>query len=151
MVIERSKHSFFNEKMPVCALSGAWLSFCLVDESGDGKPYGGLRYEVFDSAGGCYKGRLTERGFAKLEGLCKGPVVLVFDASSETRVGYYSTLQQRKTYPLPITDLQIRAEQTRFSNTNGCPTERHPAGEKADQFYQVEVSDLVRHIAHLPR
>jgi hypothetical protein len=150
MVIERSKHSFFNEKMPVCALSGAWLSFCLVDESGDGKPYGGLRYEVFDSAGGCYKGRLTERGFAKLEGLCKGPVVLVFDASSETRVGYYSTLQQRKTYPLPITDLQIRAEQTRFSSTNGRPTERHPAGNKADQFYQVEVSDLVRHIAHLP-
>ncbi|WP_460136984.1 lipase family protein [Pseudomonas sp. S1_E04] len=150
MTMEQWKHSFFNGKMPACALRGGRLSFCLVDETGDGKAYGGLKYEVFDSLGQRYTGYLNAEGFAGLEGQCRGPVVLMVDASYEIGEGYYSTLQQRENYPLPISDLQVRAEQTRFSNTDGRRTEDNPARQKADRFYQVEVSDLVRHTAHLP-
>ncbi|MCP1462205.1 lipase family protein [Pseudomonas sp. S3E17] len=150
MTMEEWKHPFFDESMPACALHGGWLSFCLVDESGDGKAYGGLRYEVVDSAGQRYKGHLNGEGFARLEGQCRGPVVLVLDAPYEARRGYYSTLQQRDSYPLPITDLQVRAEQTRFSSVDGRRTESNPGRQSSDRFYQVEVSDLVRHIAHLP-
>ncbi|MFL6923290.1 lipase family protein, partial [Pseudomonas marginalis] len=150
MTMEEWKHPFFDESMPACALHGGWLSFCLVDESGDGKAYGGLRYEVVDSAGQRYKGHLNGEGFARLEGQCRGPVVLVLDAPYEAGRGYYSTLQQRDSYPLPITDLQVRAEQTRFSSVDGRRTESNPGRQSSDRFYQVEVSDLVRHIAHLP-
>jgi pimeloyl-ACP methyl ester carboxylesterase len=148
--MEQWKRPFFNEKMPACALRGSGLSFCLVDESGDGKAYGGLKYEIFDSAGQRYKGYLSGDGFARIEGQCRGPVVLVFDAEYEAAGTFYSTLRAREKYPLPITDLQVRAEQTKFIALNGKRAERNPAPQTCDQFYQVEVSDLVRHIAHLP-
>ncbi|MCT4501386.1 lipase family protein [Pseudomonas sivasensis] len=150
MTMEQWKQPFFNENMPACALSGGSLSFCLVDESGDGQVYGGLKYEVFDSAGKGYKGHLNGDGVARIHGQCRGPVVLVFDAEYKATGSFYSTLQEREKYPLPITDLQVRAEQTHFLNPNGKRAERNHSRHKGDQFYQVEVSDLVRHIAHLP-
>ncbi|MCF5051237.1 lipase family protein [Pseudomonas syringae] len=150
MAMEQWKQAFFNEKMPACVLTEGWLSVCLVDESGNGEPYGGLEYEVVDSAGKRYEGRLTGNGFARLEGCSRGPVVLLLDAAYSAGEGYYRALQQRENYPLPITELQVRAEQTSFSNADGQRTETNPAGQKADRFYQVEVSDLVRHVAHLP-
>ncbi len=150
MTMEQWKQPFFNENMPACALSGGSLSFCLVDESGDGQAYGGLKYEVFDSAGKGYKGHLNGDGVARIHGQCRGPVVLVFDAEYKATGSFYSTLQEREKYPLPITDLQVRAEQTHFLNPNGKRAERNHSRHKGDQFYQVEVSDLVRHIAHLP-
>ncbi len=150
MTMEQWKQPFFNENMPACALSGGSLSFCLVDESGDGQVYGGLKYEVFDSAGKGYKGHLNGDGVARIHGQCRGPVVLFFDAEYKATGSFYSTLQEREKYPLPITDLQVRAEQTHFLNPNGKRAERNHSRHKGDQFYQVEVSDLVRHIAHLP-
>jgi len=150
MPLEEWKQPFFSEKMPVCALRGCWLSFCLVDESGDGKAYGGLAFEVFDSAGQQYKGRLNGDGFAKLENQYRGPAVLIFEAAYGGHDDYYSTLQRRSRYPLPITELQVRAEQTRFVRADGERTERNPAQQRASRFYQVEVRDLVRHAAHLP-
>lgn len=35
------KQQFFNDRMPACPLKGHWLTFCLVDETGSGKGYGG--------------------------------------------------------------------------------------------------------------
>lgn len=150
MTMEQWKKPFFNEKMPACTVRGDWLSFCLVDEYGDGKAYGGLKYEIFDSVGQRYAGRLNGDGFVRLEGHCRGPVVLVFDAMYQELGSYYSTLQRREKYPLPITDLQVRAEQTKFSTSSGEQTESNSARQKPDHFYQVEVSDLVRQGSHLP-
>ncbi|AZF20678.1 lipase family protein [Pseudomonas sp. R3-52-08] len=144
------KQSFFSDIKPACALRGHWVSFCLVDELGVGTTYGGLRYTVHDSTGQRYEGRLNEEGFAKLQNIYCGPVVLFFDDPYSGVEQLYQELMVRRTYALPITELQFRAEQTRFSNTHGQRTENNPVRQKADRFYQVEVRDLVRHAAHLP-
>lgn len=144
------KQPFFSSKMPACAVKGHWASFCLVDETGSGKAYGGLAYTVHDSAGQQYSGRLTGEGFAKLQGFYCGPVVLVLERLYSGKEAPYLGLRGRETYKLPITELQVRAEQTRFFAADGQRTESNPAQHQADRFYQVEVRDLVRHVAHLP-
>ncbi|MEO8488412.1 lipase family protein [Pseudomonas sp.] len=144
------KQPFFSDKMPACALKGHWASFCLVDDTGSGKAFGGLSYSIHDSTGRQYDGRLNGDGFAKLEGFYCGPVVLKFDSLYSGAEEPYSRLRVRLTYPLPISELQVRAEQTRFSSSNGQRLEGNPALSPADRFYQVEVRDLVRHVAHLP-
>ncbi|NVZ72332.1 lipase family protein [Pseudomonas costantinii] len=144
------KQPFFSSKMPACALKGHWASFCLVDEAGSGKAYGGLPYTIHDSTGRQYDGRLNGDGFAKLQGFYCGPIVLQLDSLYSGSEEPYSRLRIRRTYPLPITELQIRAEQTRFSTEGGQRIEGNPAQSQADRFYQVEVRDLVRYVAHLP-
>jgi pimeloyl-ACP methyl ester carboxylesterase len=145
------KQPFFSDKMPACSVRGSWVSFCLVDESGSGKPYGGLSFTVRDSAGIEYEGRLNGDGFTKLQGIYRGPVVLLLDDPYSGDEQPYNQLRRRQTYPLPITEIQIRAEKTHFSDTSGRRSESNPAQQKTDRFYQVEVSDLVRHVAHLPQ
>ncbi|WP_124414319.1 lipase family protein [Pseudomonas sp. R4-35-07] len=144
------KRQFFNDRMPACPLRGDWLSFCLVDETGNGKAYGGLPYTLLDSAGQQYKGRLDGSGFAKLEGIYCGPVILLMDEPYSGGEAPYRRLMSRPNYALPITELQVRAEQTCFQNKDGQRVENNPARQKADRFHQVEVSDLVRYKAHLP-
>jgi len=150
MVQDAWKRDFFSDRMPACPLRGAWMSFGLVDETGSGKPYGGLPFTIYDSAGAQYEGRLNGDGFAKLQGLYCGPAVLSLDNQYTGQEEPYRELMTRRTYQLPISELQIRAERTAFSNTNGKRTESNRSPQSTDQFYQVEVSDLVRHIAHLP-
>ncbi|RMT98463.1 hypothetical protein ALP39_03338 [Pseudomonas marginalis pv. marginalis] len=150
MVQDAWKRAFFSDRMPACSLRGTWVSFCLVDETGNGKPYGGLPFTVYDSAGTQYDGRLNSEGFAKLEGLYCGPAVLSLDSQYSGQEEPYRELMTRKVYQLPISELQIRAEQTVFSNSNGERVEIDFARQNAEGFYQVEVSDLVRHVAHLP-
>ncbi|MGR3890442.1 lipase family protein [Pseudomonas sp. 1152_12] len=147
---EAWKQPFFSSKMPACAVKGHWASFCLVDETGSGKAYGGLAYTIQDSTGQQYSGRLTGEGFAKLRGFYCGPVVLALEDLYSGKEAPYFGLSTRETYKLPITELQIRAEQTRFVAADGQRTESNPAQHQADRFYQVEVRDLVRHVAHLP-
>ncbi|NNB72102.1 lipase family protein [Pseudomonas fluorescens] len=147
---EAWKQAFFSSKMPVCALKGHWVSFCLVDEAGSGAAYGGLAYTIRDSAGHQYKGRLTGEGYAKLQGFYCGPVVLILEGLYSGEEQPYLELSTRRAYRLPITELQIRAEKTRFSAADGQRIEGNPAQRQADRFYQVEVRDLVRHVAHLP-
>lgn len=62
MELEAWKQDFFSDKMPACALRGHWVSFCVVDETGNGKSYGGLPYTLHDSAGQRYNGRLNGEG-----------------------------------------------------------------------------------------
>ncbi|KTC49176.1 lipase [Pseudomonas fluorescens ABAC62] len=150
MTMEQWKQSFFNQQMPACALQGGRLSFRLVDELGDGKAYGGLEYEIFDSAGQQHRGQLNAEGFVRIEGQCRGPVVLAFNGKCAAGGTLYSSLQEREKYPLPITDLQFRAEQTQFLDPHGRRSARNQLPQEGEQFYQVEVRDLVRHTAHLP-
>ena len=151
MAIEEWKEPFFSKKMPACPLRGCWLSFCLVDETGSGRAYGGLACSVFDSTGQRHTGRLDANGYLRLEDQYKGPVVLIFDEVYEPVAGdYYDILRNRDHYPLPITALQFRAENTRFVRDDGLRVESNPAQAQAHCFYQVEVRDLVRHVAHLP-
>lgn len=150
MKLDAWKQPFFSARMPACALKGHWVSFCLVDEAGSGKAYGGLPYTLYDSTGCQYDGRLDGEGFARLQGFHCGPVVLKFDGLYSGVQAPYYQLRTRVAYELPITELQIRAEQTRFSTQDGRRTEGNPAQPQADRFYQVEVRDLVRHVAHLP-
>ncbi|WP_300745817.1 lipase family protein [Pseudomonas sp.] len=150
MYLDARKRPFFSDSTPACSLRGQWVSFCLVDETGVGATYGGLSYTVRDSAGREYKGRLNEEGFAKLKDIYSGPVVLVFDDLYSGTEQPYRRLMMRPTYQLPITELQFRAEQTRFASVDGRRIEANPAQHQPNRFYQVEVRDLVRHVAHLP-
>ncbi|WP_024677269.1 lipase family protein [Pseudomonas syringae] len=141
---------FFNNRIHACPMSGHSVSFQLVDEFGDGKPYAGLAYEVIDYEGVLYSGKLDANGSGKVDNHYCGPVVL---KTCEEYVGeddFYTALSGRGSYPLPITELQVRAEKTRFSNKSGVRTRSNPAQSEADAFCQVEVSELVKHACHLP-
>lgn len=150
MMQDAWKRAFFSDRMPACSLRGTWVSFCLVDETGSGKPYGGLPFTIYDSAGAPYEGRLNGDGFAKLQGLYCGPAVLSLDNQYTGQEEPYRELMTRRTYQLPISELQFRAERTAFSNPDGKRIESNISRQNTDCFYQVEVSDLVRHTAHLP-
>ncbi|MGY1952645.1 lipase family protein [Pseudomonas pergaminensis] len=150
MTLEARKQPFFSDDKPACALRGHWVSFCLVDELGVGTAYGGLPYTLHDSAGQQYKGRLNGDGFAELKDIYCGPVVLVFDDLYSGTEQLYRRLMSRPAYKLPITELQIRAERTRFARSDGRRTEDDQVQQTTGRFYQVEVRDLVRHVAHLP-
>jgi hypothetical protein len=150
MTLKERERPFFSSKMLACPLRGHWVSFRLVDEFGDGKPYGGLPYTLRDSVGQEYTGRLDGEGFAKLENHYRGPVVLTMGKRYSGLDKPYERLINREHYPLPITELQVRAEQTRFFHDDGFRREHNPAIKDADVFTQVEVRDLARHGAHLP-
>ena len=150
MKLDAWKQAYFGEQMPACALQGHWASFRLVDETGSGKAYGGLPFTVHDSTGRRYVGKLNGEGFASLQDFYCGPVVLTLDDLYNGIEEPYYLLSTRKTYKLPITELQVRAERTFYSGNDGRRAERSSAHHQTDRFYQVEVSDLVRHSAHLP-
>ncbi|AMS16094.1 lipase [Pseudomonas chlororaphis] len=141
----------FSGKMFACPLQGQWISFQLVDEFGDGKPYAGLAYILQDSAKQQYIGMLDAEGYAKVHDCYRGPVVLMLDNEYQGGIDtWYEKNVDRKSYPLPITELQVRAEQTRFFHEDGVRVEHNPAQKGADKFIQVEVRDLVKQVAHLP-
>jgi len=140
----------FSGKMFACPLKGHWFSFQLVDEFGDGTPYADLAYTLQDSAEQKYTGVLDAEGFAKIEDCYRGPAVILLDSPHTGIVKLYRLLMDRKSYPLPITELQVRGEQTRFFHKDGFPVEHNPAQKAGDQFIQVEVRDLVKYSAHLP-
>lgn len=141
----------FSGKMYKCPKKEHWISFQLVDEFGDGKPYAGLAYTLRDSAEQLYTGTLDAEGFAKIEDCYQGPVVLMLDNEYQGGVDtWYEKIFDRKFYPLPITELQVRAEQTRFFHQDGFPVDHNPAKKAGDKFIQVEVRDLVKQSAHLP-
>jgi hypothetical protein len=146
---EELKHPL-NSRMLTCPAQGKWTSFQLVDEMGEGQPYTGLAYEVFDTEGHTYKGKLDATGTGKVENHFAGPIALVLASEYAGTTVPYKDLKQRKHYPLPITELQVRAEQTRYFHNEGARTQSNPAQACADFFCQVEVRHLVDHVAHLP-
>lgn len=148
--MDEQENPFFSGRMHACPLQGDWVSFQLVDEFGEGQPYAGLAYEVTDSAGQAYTGSLDAEGFAKVENCFRGAMVLSLSGEYSGGEPLYRDVMARRSYPLPITDLQVRAEQTLFFHKDGFRREHNPAQARADVFLQVEVRDLVEHAAHLP-
>ena len=135
-----------------CPLREHSTSFQLVDEFGDGKPYAGLTYQIIDYEDIIYTGKLDAAGFGKVENHYCGPVELRLNQAYQGIEKPYERLIERKAYPLPITELQVRAEKTRFIHKAGLRTQANPAQglAGAGAYYQVEVRELVEHGAHLP-
>ncbi|KMN12086.1 lipase [Pseudomonas weihenstephanensis] len=146
---EELKHPL-NSRMFTCPVQGKWTSFQLVDEFGEGRFYAGLSYKVIDTEGHPYTGKLDTTGTGKVENHFAGPIVLMLEEQYQGQELTYVRRMQRPNYPLPITELQVRAEQTRYFHKDGSRTQSNPAQACADFFCQVEVRHLVDHVAHLP-
>lgn len=150
MPAKKSVQPLLTDTKQACPLRGTWVSIQLVDESGNGKPYAGLAYKLVDSTNQTHEGTLDSEGFAKICDTYEGPVVLTVDDPYKGDEKDYKWLMTRPTYPLKITELQVRAEKTRFVRKDGLRVDNNPAKAKADQFLHVEVTHLVEKIAHLP-
>ncbi|NIF18805.1 lipase family protein [Pantoea sp. Cy-639] len=149
-MLEKQLAHPLSDRVYACPFQGQWTSFQLVDEFGEGQPYAGLSYEVVDAEGHTYQGRLDSMGVGKVNGHFAGPVVVIILDEYKGQELTYLRRMQRTSYPLPITELQVRAEQTRHLHKDGSRTQDNPAQACADAFYQVEVRDFVNHVAHLP-
>ncbi|WP_223489096.1 lipase family protein [Pseudomonas sp. A-RE-19] len=148
--LEKELESPLSSRVLACPAQGRWSSFQLVDEFGSGEPYAGLAYVVTDSEGQEYDGVLDISGMGKVDNHFAGPILLLLDQKYQGHEKAYAFLQGRPHYPLKITELQVRAEQTRYLNQNSTRTKENPAQACADAFFQVEVRHLVRHASHLP-
>ncbi|MDR6914248.1 hypothetical protein J2X66_001112 [Pseudomonas sp. 3296] len=148
--MEKELESPLSSRVLACPAQGRWSSFQLVDEFGSGEPYAGLAYVVTDSEGKTYDGNLDATGIGKVTNHFAGPIALILDQKYQGPEELYKDLRTRPHYPLEITELQVRAEQTRFLNQNSTRTRDNPAQACADHYCQVEVRHLVRHVSHLP-
>ncbi len=141
------------EKIISCPLTGCWVSIRLLDEHGVGSAYSGLSYELHDSAGCTHAGKLDSEGYARVEGITCGPVVLSFPDMDKSGDQLYTGLQRRRFFALPITQLQVAAEKE-TSGPRKPNGETYLAKKRAEHeqaiFYRVEVSDFVTAKAHLP-
>lgn len=144
--------AFMQGNIHACPRRGQATSFQLVDEFGDGKPYAGLTYEAVDYEDIVYTGKLDSSGSGKVLDHYCGPVTLKLSQFYQGKEEVYARLKERPHYPLPITELQVRAEKTRFFHKTGTRTQANPAKDlsETDAYCQVEVSELVKYIAHLP-
>ncbi|MQU16629.1 lipase family protein [Pseudomonas helleri] len=141
----------FQERMLFCPVQGSESSFQLTDEFGAGEPYAGLAFKVTDAEGFEYSGFLNSSGVGLVINHFAGPLALKMGADYKQVRDYYSQLSIRKHYPLRITELQVRAEQTRYANEDGSRPRALPTSQLSDaDFCQVEVRDLVEHVSHLP-
>ncbi|QAX87482.1 lipase [Pseudomonas sp. DTU12.3] len=148
--MEKELESPLSSRVLACPAQGRWSSFQLVDEFGSGEPYAGLAYVVTDSEGRRYEGNLDGEGAGTVAEHFAGPVALTVDQDYQGDDKIYAFLQARSHYPLKITELQVRAEQTRYLKHNSTRTKENPAQTCAGEFFQVEVRHLVKHVSHLP-
>lgn len=144
---------FKHEKLS-CPLKTCWVSFRLVSESGESHAFGGLSFKLHTQYGETVNASLDEDGYYRLDSLYHGPLILEM-AATATNIpdAWYEHLQLRDAFPLPISQLQVTAEQTPIGP-------RNPAGktwlaeeralQEGAQFYRVEVSDFVSATKHLP-
>ena len=137
-----------------CPLRGHWVSFRLVDEHGNGQPYAGLPYVLHDSQGQKFEGSLDSDGFARVDRFHCGPVVLDLSKLDTGSLDWwYEELTIRKAFKLPLTTLQVAAEQSptgpRHSDGRTYLAEERAMREKA-RFLRVEVSNFAEAVKHLP-
>jgi hypothetical protein len=137
-----------------CPLREQWVSFRLVDEHGEGKPYAGLAYQLHDNQGQKYAGTLDSDGFAKVQNFYCGAVVLNLSTLDAGNLDpWYKELTIRKSFQLPLTALQVAAEQSptgpRHADGKTYLAEARAQREQA-RFLRVEVSDFADAIKHLP-
>lgn len=138
-----------------CPLREHSTSFQLVDEFGNGQPYAGLAYQLIDHEDIIYTGTLDATGSGKVENHYCGPVELRLSQAYNGHEENYKELMRRKHYPLPITELQVRAEITRFFNKSGMHTTPRVQGYftkwKCVSWWNTEhTSRLWPHVISLP-
>ncbi|MEE1924029.1 lipase family protein [Pseudomonas sp. 148P] len=137
-----------------CPKRGHWCSFRLVDEHGCGKTYAGLDYIIHDRMGVTYTGILDADGYGRVNNVYCGPVILDMSMPYQGIVDpWYEELKIRKSFKLPLTSLQVAAEQTPTGPRKNGLT--YLAQQRAEQenarFWRVEVRDFVHTKAsHLP-
>ncbi|MBK5343939.1 lipase family protein [Pseudomonas sp. TH49] len=149
--MQTQEKRLLNDQARSCPLKGGWVSFRLVDEFGEGKPYASLEYEVTDCEGTKQSGSLDADGYAKIEGNYSGPLILTFAKKYSGGTPWYEEINDRKTYPIPLTDLQVAAEQTlRRPIGSTSKTGAYRASAEKGEFHNVEVRDLVELSNHLP-
>ncbi|WP_248744195.1 MULTISPECIES: lipase family protein [unclassified Pseudomonas] len=149
-VLEKDLQSPLSSRILKCPEGGIWTSFQLIDEFCSGEPYAGLAYIATDSEGYKHTGRLDAAGKGRVDNHFAGPISLLFDQAYEGKEKLYSYLQSRPHYPLKITELQVRAEATRYLNPNATRRRERPKIADGADYFQVEVRHLVRHASHLP-
>jgi hypothetical protein len=138
-----------------CPKRGSWCSFRLVDEHGKATPYAGLDYTLHDRMGMTYSGTLDSEGYARLESFYMGPLVLDLSMPYQGGVDpWYDILKERDAFKLPLTALQVAAEQSPSGpRINGRTyLARKVAEQEQAAFFQVEVRDFAKpgEVAHLP-
>jgi pimeloyl-ACP methyl ester carboxylesterase len=138
-----------------CPLRGHWTSFRLVDEHGEGKPYAGLAYRLVDRQSQEYSGVLDAEGYAKVENFYCGPVLLDLSADYKGAVDpWYKEIQVRKAFKLPLTALQVAAEQSPSGPRRNGQTYKglERAEKEKARFFKVEVRNFAKSTdyAHLP-
>ncbi|MFJ2463756.1 lipase family protein [Pseudomonas sp. NPDC087615] len=148
--MEKELEAPLSSRVLTCPAQGRWSSFQLVDEFGSGEPYAGLAYVAIDAEGKSYEGNLDATGSGKVADHFAGPIALTLETEYQGHEKAYAFLQARPHYPLKITELQVRAEQTHYLNHNSTRIKDNPAQACADEFFQVEVRHLVKHVSHLP-
>ncbi|MGE8175206.1 lipase family protein [Pseudomonas fluorescens] len=143
--------SQLGDQKRVCPARGEWISFRLVDEFGNGKPYAGLAYVLTDSEGQKHAGTLDGDGFAKVVDSYKGPLILTLAKDYPGGEAWYEDLRDRKNYRIPLTALQVAAEQTLHRPVGSSEkTGAYRAASEKAEFYNVEVRQFVEHTRHLP-
>ncbi len=138
-----------------CPKRGSWCSFRLVDEHGEAAPYAGIDYTLHDRMGMTYSGTLDSKGYARLENFYIGPLILDLSSPNQNFDDtWYKELQTRKHFKLPLTALQVAAEQAPTGPRRNGRTylARELAEKEQAVFFQVEVRDFAKpgEAAHLP-
>ena len=98
--------------------------FQLIDDQGVSTAYAGLAFELVDQRGRRHGGRLDASGVGRVRKGVEGPFALMFRQLHDASNGLYSRLMGRTHYPLKITELQVRAERTRFLVGSGGRPQR---------------------------
>jgi len=136
-----------------CPIRQAWISFRLVDEHGNGKPYAGLPYKVTDGHGFDYTAMLDGDGYAHVDNVHGGPLVLSFPNDYVGNDQWYTGLLNREHFPILLSALQVAAElsPTGPRCTDGKTYLAQERAAKEDAYFiRTEVSDFVASNGHLP-
>lgn len=137
-----------------CPLKNAWVSFRLVDEHGKGAPYAGLPYRLHDSQGQAIEGFLDNDGYALIRDVHPGAIVLDLSQPATAFTDpWYEELAIRKAFKLPLTAVQMAAEQSHAGprRTDGKTYLAQERAVKEDAYFiRAEVSDFVASKGHLP-
>ena len=136
-----------------CPIRFDWISFRLVDEYGNGRPYAGLKFLLTDSQGQTSSDVLDSDGYARVESLHGGPIVLSLPDQYSGNDPWYVGISRREKFTIPLTELQVAAEQSP-AGPRRADGQTYLAEERAAQLQarliRAEVSYFTEVNGHLP-
>lgn len=136
-----------------CPIRFDWISFRLVDEHGNGRPYAGLKFLLTDSQGQTSSDVLDSDGYARVESLYGGPIVLSLPDQYSGNDPWYVGISRREKFTIPLTELQVAAEQSP-AGPRRADEQTYLAEERAAQLQarliRTEVSYFTEVNGHLP-